>query len=389
MPSGGKSMTAQRTRQLDGGACGLDQLPSRASASTGQWPQLDLGRLPAPSIARRWQAAHSRTTASRARPRTAAPKTRQYLAFAPARAASGLIRSRPRQRQTLDRGASGKLPTCARRHVRTASTASRAWRRQASSRHRAAMLSTCPVGPARSKNLAATAHTAQPHNHHAAPTAICPASCGKKPRWLVVCGALAWRVLSQRSLSHNVLGRPRAALHRLCGPTLPAPQRSSYLCDWAVTVQLAPTQPQPADRLTPLGSLLKPQPTSPHPRHLREELGPQLCSRHCAVSSWLQTLIRYSCLNLNACEDAICRADKPKMPLLAQFPTLFSLDCIYLPPPTSSIRRNKLRGRPMPRARDRKKPEAPFSWPRARLRGKEFAVAWALIVCEPPFPFDF
>jgi hypothetical protein len=214
MPSGGKSMTAQRTRQLDGGACGLDQLPSRASASTGQWPQLDLGRLPAPSIARRWQAAHSRTTASRARPRTAAPKTRQYLAFAPARAASGLIRSRPRQRQTLDRGASGKLPTCARRHVRTASTASRAWRRQASSRHRAAMLSTCPVGPpppppssarARSKNLAATAHTAQPHNHHAAPTAICPASCGKKPRWLVVCGALAWRVLSQRSLSQ----RPR------------------------------------------------------------------------------------------------------------------------------------------------------------------------------------
>lgn len=147
MPSGGKSMTAQRTRQLDGGACGLDQLPSRASSSTGQWPQLDLGRLPAPSIARRWQAAHSRTTASRARPRTAAPKTRQYLAFAPARAASGLIRSRPRQRQTLDRGASGKLPTCARRHVRTASTASRAWRRQASSRHRAAMLSTCPVVP--------------------------------------------------------------------------------------------------------------------------------------------------------------------------------------------------------------------------------------------------
>jgi len=263
MPSGGKSMTAQRTRQLDGGACGLDQLPSRASASTGQWPQLDLGRLPAPSIARRWQAAHSRTTASRARPRTAAPKTRQYLAFAPARAASGLIRSRPRQRQTLDRGASGKLPTCARRHVRTASTASRAWRRQASSRHRAAMLSTCPVGPARSKNLAATAHTAQPHNHHAAPTAICPASRGKKPRWLVVCGPLAWRVLSQRSLSHNVLGRPRPALHRLCGPTLPAPQRSSYLCDWVVTVQLAPTQPQPADRLTPLGSLLKPQPTSP------------------------------------------------------------------------------------------------------------------------------
>ena len=125
------------------------------------------------------------------------------------------------------------------------------------------------------------------------------------------------------------------------------------------------------------------------PRHLREELGPQLCSRHCAVSSWLQTLIRYSCLNLNACEDAICRADKPKMPLLAQFPTLFSLDCIYLPPPTSSIRRNKLRGRPMPRAGDRKKPEAPFSWPRARLRGKDFAVAWAPIVCEPPFPFDF
>ena len=29
------------------------------------------------------------------------------------------------------------------------------------------------------------------------------------------------------------------------------------------------------------------------------------------MSSWLQTLIRYSCLDLNACEDAICRADKP------------------------------------------------------------------------------
>ena len=219
MPSGGKSMTAQRTRQLDGGACGLDQLPSRASSSTGQWPQLDLGRLPAPSIARRWQAAHSRTTASRARPRTAAPKTRQYLAFAPARAASGLIRSRPRQRQTLDRGASGKLPTCARRHVRTASTASRAWRRQASSRHRAAMLSTCTVGPphphlsasrAGSKNLAATAHTAQPRNHHAAATAICPASCGKKPRWLVVCGALAWRVLSLNALSLTTSSAARA-----------------------------------------------------------------------------------------------------------------------------------------------------------------------------------
>ena len=48
-------------------------------------------------------------------------------------------------------------------------------------------------------------------------------------------------------------------------PTLPAPQRPSSLCDWAVTVQLAPTQPPPADRLTLLGSLLpKPQPSSPH-----------------------------------------------------------------------------------------------------------------------------
>jgi len=119
----------------------------------------------------------------------------------------------------------------------------------------------------------------------------------------LACGVRRSRLASALStlstLSHNVLGRPRPALHRLCGPTLPAPQRSSYLCDWAVTVQLAPTQPQPADRLTPFGSLLKPQPTSPHPRHLREELGPQLCSRHCAVSSWLQTLIRYSCLNVN------------------------------------------------------------------------------------------
>ena len=36
------------------------------------------------------------------------------------------------------------------------------------------------------KTWPATSHTAQPHNHHAAPPAICPASCGEKSRWLLV-----------------------------------------------------------------------------------------------------------------------------------------------------------------------------------------------------------
>ena len=90
---------------------------------------------------------------------------------------------------------------------------------------------------------------------------------GSRPRG-AASPAVQWRA---RRTQHHELGggdRQRPVLHRPQDSTLPAPQRPSSLCDWAVTVQLAPTQPPPADRLTPLGSLLpKPQPPQP-PRHL-------------------------------------------------------------------------------------------------------------------------
>jgi hypothetical protein len=106
--------------------------------------------------------------------------------------------------------------------------------------------------------------------------------------------------------------------------------------------------------------------TTPQPpRHL--PCGP-LCSRHWAVSSWLQTLIRYSCLNLNACEDAICRADKPRASRLfrgkefairssgpnfvrdAVFFRLFTSLAPTPPHPAQATRRHALVARPKPKS---------------------------------------
>ena len=190
-------MTAPRTRQLDGGACGLDQLPTRASSSSGQWPQLDLGRLPAPSIGKRWQAAQSRRTASQRRGLDLGQQQYKRVKTSHShRPASGLNSPGPDSVKPLTAARAANCPLA----PATMSGRPRQQRGLDSGKPRHGLVSVEPQcsqpGPSqcprphlseeRVKKQAATAHAAQSHNHHAAATAICPASCGKKPCWLVV-----------------------------------------------------------------------------------------------------------------------------------------------------------------------------------------------------------